>query len=100
MDDELPALVGSPRDVAQAAAIRARLVLAMDDAARDGWRRFQRSRSDDWQSLMQADEEQSLAFAALQGQRDASWWIARRERSLSSLVREALAALRPEDAGR
>lgn len=100
MDDELPALTGPPREVAQAAAIRERLVLAMEDAARDGWRRFRGSRSNDWQSLMRAEEEQSLAFAALRSHTDAAWWIARRERALAWLVREALAALRPEEAER
>jgi hypothetical protein len=100
MNDDLPPLIGPPRDVARAASIRERLVLAMEDAARDGWRQFQRSRSDDWQSLMQAEEEQELAFAAMRAKTDAAWWIARRERTLAWLVREALAALRPEQAGR
>jgi hypothetical protein len=100
MDEELPPLIGPSRDVAQAASIRERLLLAMEDAARDGWRQFQRSRSDDWQSLMQAEEEQTLAFAAMRAKTDAAWWIARRDRALASLVREALSALRPEQAGR
>jgi hypothetical protein len=72
----------------------------MEDAAREGWRQFQRSRSDDWQFLMTAEEERSLAFAALQSRTDAAWWIARRDRALSSLVREAMATLRPEQGGR
>jgi hypothetical protein len=98
MDEELPSLVGPPRDVAQAASIRERFVRAMEDAARDGWRQFQRSRSDDWQALMQAEEEQTLAFAAVRAQTDAAWWIARRERALPSLVREELATIRPKQA--
>jgi hypothetical protein len=90
MDEELPPLVGPPSDVAQAASIRERFVRAMEDAARDGWRQFQRSRSDDWQLLMHAEEEQALAFAAVRSKADPAWWIARRDHALSALVREVL----------
>jgi hypothetical protein len=100
MNEELPPLIGPPRDVAQAASIRERVLLAMEDAAREGWRQFQRSRSDDWPSLMQAEEERTLAFAAMRAKADAAWWIDRRDRPLASLVREALAALRPERVSR
>jgi hypothetical protein len=88
MADELPVLIGAPLDVAVAERVRDKLLKTAEEASRNILNQVERSPSDQWPELMR----QSFALDAIAVKLDATWWVARRSKSLAAIVRDELRA--------
>ena len=96
---ELPPLTGTPKQIAWAESIRARLVATMDAQVRETEAHSAMQMIGCSAAMQLLLDRQRRYFAAAKAQVAARWWIERRDWGVAQLAAEAMRNLRPASVG-
>jgi hypothetical protein len=92
--EQLPPLIGSPKQVAWAKTVRARLLALIDAHERDIEANVAKRDAKEQRSLRFHLSDQRRAFAWVRRQNVAAWWIDRRSADVTTLAAEGLQGAR------